>query len=187
MNKRTWLLIGLLLLGVILLAYPVAAQHPQSAIYFDDGGDRLTVASGGVFSAAPGSAFTVTNLAVRGDATISGDCTSSGARTASTWDTTTMQTTLSLTNGTEIVPTGSLQPINVTAGTANIGTGAITTTGIEIGSRLVLISQSTGATTIGITDTTGMTLTANFAMGRDDTLTLVRMGSGWVEVARADN
>lgn len=78
MNKRTWVLIGLLLLGIILLAYPVAAQHPQSAIYFDDGGDRLTVASGGVFSAAPGSAFTVTNLTARGALVVDGLTTMTG-------------------------------------------------------------------------------------------------------------
>jgi len=92
----------------------------------------------------------------------------------------TAQTALTVTDGTAFTPTGTYQPISAA--------GEVTptiTAGFTAGDLLVLINTS--AQTINIADSGTAKLTAAFAMGQYDSLTLWSDGTNWIEVSRANN
>jgi hypothetical protein len=91
----------------------------------------------------------------------------------------TPQTSITVTNGAAFTATGTYQGIiaagevtpTITAGTA--------------GDLLVLIN--TGTQTINIADTGTQMLSAAWAAGQYDTLTLICDGTNWLEVSRSGN
>lgn len=88
-------------------------------------------------------------------------------------------TLISLTNGATLTPASSFQPIGA-PGTVYITLGVCP-------SGLVTTLENAIAQTINFTDTGTSKLTANFAMGQYDTLTLIGDGTNCFEIARANN
>lgn len=91
----------------------------------------------------------------------------------------TAQTAITVTDGTPFAATGTYQAIQAA--------GEVTPT-ITVGTAGdVLVLINTSAQTINIADTGIQMLTADFAMGQYDTLTLLCDGTNWLELSRADN
>jgi len=156
--------------------------------HIEQGGAKAVGGPGCEYEFQPGSQVDFQSGIYNGNGAtivISESLVVTGSLEVATWDNTTLQTALAITNDTEIVPTGTFQPIYVATGTAGVGTGSITTTGMTVGNRLVLINV--GTPPIGITDTGVFSLSGNIAMTRDDTLELMYIGGGWVEITHSTN
>jgi hypothetical protein len=112
------------------------------------------------------------DITVADDVTVSGDLASSIVKL-------TPSTLISLTNGATLTPAASLQPIG-SPGTVYVTLGVCP-------AGLVTTLENAINATINLTDTGTSKLTANFAMGQYDTLTLIGDGTNCYELARANN
>ena len=119
------------------------------------------------------------NLTITGAASVSSNLTVTGVGILSTRARLTAQTVLTVTNGAAFTATGVYQGIiagsevtpTITAGTA--------------GDLLIIVN--TGTNVVNLADTGTAKLTAAFAMGQYDSLTLLADGTNWIEIARANN
>lgn len=89
-------------------------------------------------------------------------------------------TAITVSNGSEVTPTGSYQPIT---SAANTGTSDIT---IQTAGTIVTF-VNTANTTITFTDTGTLKLSGNAALGQYDTLTVISDGTNWIEVSETNN
>ena len=150
-------------------------------------GDDLSVTDD---AAVTGLVTVGETLGVTGDTTLSGALSSGAATLASlsvtaggtigTWGRYTEQTPISVTMNMTITAAGTYQPLT-SAG--NVNTSALAAG--SVGQVLVLTNESN--TTITITDTGTVMLSANWAGSQYDTLTLLADGTNWLEVARSTN
>lgn len=162
----TVLLLGLSwVMGPVAIGpVPVAAQN--TACYRAQGGDVWVCASGG-------------EMEFRAGATL--DVQAGAAVNVATVLNLTPARPITVTNGAAFVPTASYQPI-VSAGTV---TPTISTSGADAGDVVRLVVTSN--TTINLADTGNQVLSAAFAMGQYDTLTVVFDGTRWIEWSRSNN
>lgn len=109
-----------------------------------------------------------------------GAVTASGETILSTWGRFTAQTSITVTMNGYITPTGTYQPIAADGdvGTSNLAAGTA-------GQLLVLINTSD--TTITITDTGTLKLSADAALTQHDALTLLSDGTNWIELSKSTN
>jgi hypothetical protein len=141
----------------------------------------------------------VDDLAVGGDTTVTGalDVTGAtsmaGGMTFSDGDLTVAddlivaaQTALTVTDGSPITPTGSLQLLTA-AGEVTPTVAILDADGVTFTTGTMLWLVNTANQTINLADGGNVKLTAAGAMGQYDTLSLVFDGTYWLEVARADN
>lgn len=129
------------------------------------GNETLTA---GNLTLTAGSATIGNDLAVTDDATIGSDLLA------------TKQTSLTVTSGGTITPTGTYQLIT--------SAGAVGTSSIAgCTSGRVLVLANSGSNTITLTDTGTLKLGGNAALGATDTLTLICDGTNWNQVSKADN
>lgn len=210
MRKKTTITALVILCLVLALASgckrrveePVA-RGPQTKCYSTSGGDKWVCGSGGEFEIQSGGTLDIQSGATAGidsltvangltvtagglTVTAGGATITAGGLTLSDGDAVvaddlrvTAQTAITVTNGAAFTATGTYQGIQaagevtptITAGTA--------------GDLLILTNVS--AQTINLADTGTQKLTAAFAMGQYDTLTLLSDGTNWLELSRADN
>ena len=91
----------------------------------------------------------------------------------------TAQTSIAVTNGAAFTATGTYQPIVAAAEvtpTVTVGTA---------GDVLILIN--TGSDVVNLVDTGTTMLSAAWAGGQYDSLTLFADGTNWIEISRSDN
>lgn len=121
----------------------------------------------------------VDKLTVNEDASIGDDLTVTDDATVGGLLTHLAADAITVTDGAAFAPTGSYQPITAA--------GEVTPT-MTVGSAgQVVMIVNTSAQTINLADTGTAKLTAAFAMGQYDSLTLLSDGTNWIEIARADN
>jgi len=114
------------------------------------------------------------SLVLSGDLVIGDDVTIVG-------DVVTQPTTaIVVTNGSTITPLGAYVPIT---GSTGVGTSSIAA---PTAGRLIYITNLANAT-ITLTDTGTLRLSANFAMGQHDSITLRGDGTNWIEAGRSNN
>ena len=89
--------------------------------------------------------------------------------------------TLTATDGMTVTPSASFHPLG-SAGTVTITLGV---DGVEDGHVVVL--TNTTATTINLADSGTAKLSAAMALGQDDTITLIKQGTAWLELSRSTN
>jgi len=92
----------------------------------------------------------------------------------------TAQTSITVTNGAAFTPTGTYTPI--------AAAGEVTptiTAGATAGNLAIIVNTSDQ--TVNLADSGTLMLTAAFAMGQYDVLTLLSDGTNWLEVSRANN
>lgn len=114
------------------------------------------------------------DLIVGDDATVADDLTVGGDVVN------TPTTAIVVTQGGTITPTGSYVPIT---GTTGVGTASVAN---PTAGRLIYITNLANAT-ITLTDTGTLKLSANFAMGQYDSITLRGDGTNWIEAGRSNN
>lgn len=125
------------------------------------GTDKATISNAGIMTLAGGLVIS------DGDATVADDLKIA------------KQTAITVTNGAAFIVTGSYQPIQAAGEvTPTITMGAA-------GDTVVLVNVS--AQTINIADTGTTMLSAAWAAGQYDTLTLICDGTNWLELSRSDN
>jgi hypothetical protein len=129
--------------------------------------DALTVTGASSFGSVDFGAASVDSMNV------------SGAVSVGTIFSVAPQAAVVVTSGSTITPTGTLQRIE----SASPVTGVL---GVPQSGQVVTLINS-GSNAITIEDTTGQVFTANAVLGQWDTLTVVGYGTGWYEVARANN
>jgi len=122
----------------------------------------------------------LTNLVLSGDCTVGDDVTVADLL-SSEWYVTTWEESQTVTNGSTLTPTGSLQPIT---STGTCGFGALSVAGYTDGTRLSIVN--TDATTITITDAATIDLGANRVLNAGDNVTLVFSGTKWIETSFSD-
>lgn len=130
-----------------------------SGLTVDSGG--LTVTAGGATVTAGGLTLSDGDLAVADDLVL------------------TAQTEISVTNGAAFAPTGSYQPI--------AAAGEVTPTITVPAAGTVFTIVNTEAQTINLADSGTAKLSAAFAMGQYDSLTLISDGTNVIEIARSNN
>jgi len=195
-----------LLIAVSPRAQPVAGQASVPCYMIQGGatfvagaGCEWEMQSGATLDIQSGVAASISDLTVSDDLTVADNATVSGTLTIveqvlATGDVRTgtdvqvaqvlrvvPNAAISVTNGAAFTPTGTFQPLT-SFGTV---TPTITETDADAGDILVLMVTS--ATTINIADTGTTKLSAAWAGGQYDTLTLMAEGDNWVEIARSNN
>jgi len=95
------------------------------------------------------------------------------------------QTAEVVTSGSTIVATGTYQPITSATALTTSATTAIAD-GVVNGQILVLVNEN-ASDAITIKNGANTHLTADVALGNDDTLTLMWDGADWLEIATSDN
>lgn len=148
---------------VALLNLPVLAQGITNFSNLVLSGD-LTV----------GDDATVTDTLSAADVTVSDDLTVAGDIV------TTPGTTIVVTAGGTITPTGFYVPIT---GTTGVGTSSIASLGA--GKTIYIVNMAPA--TITLTDTSILKLAGNFAMGQYDNITLRSDGTNFIEAGRSNN
>ena len=188
--------IGISLLALVLLIGLSSPSVAQSVSRFGTVIAQRITALNGLTVTAGGATVTAGNLtATAGDIIATAGSVTAGNDLAATDDLTvgddarvggfigaTPQSTVTVVYQGVITPTGSL--VYITAAAAR-GTRLVLTTTATTGDVIRVVNV--GAQTITLTDTAPLVLTANFAMGNKDTLTLYYDGDEWVELARANN
>ena len=172
----TILIAAAFLLGVV--ATVDAQQREQFATLFVK---VLNVANSATFSGPATFAgdVTITGSTTTADATIAGDAEITGAATLAAGLNLAPQTTITVTNGGIITPTGALVPL--------VAAGAVTATIAAPTAGDLLILVNTDANAITIEDTTGQTMASNIALGAGDSITLIGVDTAWVELSRSNN
>lgn len=184
MKRLSIVTIPLLVLLLSVLVYGGAVQAGDGDSNFTNvvasgdirAGDDI-IASGDVVVA--GDVVVSDDAAVTGNVTANGSLTSFGNVTVGSYLVAVKQTNLTVTNGAVFTPTGTLQ--GLTSAGSVTPTIAIPSTG----KTLVLVNL--GSNTINLADTGTLKLSAAFAMGTGDTLTLISDGTNLYELARSDN
>ena len=98
----------------------------------------------------------------------------------------TAQTTLSVTAGSAITPTGTYMPVQSSGTITTSGTTAIVS-GTVAGQLLWLVDVH-ASNTVAISDTANTNLSASvIVLGPGDTLLLFWDGADWVQLSRSDN
>ena len=162
MHKRAASLLLVLVL-ILVVSLPAVGQTSRTRFAWVIA-DKLTVNE----DASVGDDLTVSD-----DATVADDATIGGLLTHSAAD------TITVTDGSAFEPTGSYQPITAA--------GEVTPT-VTVGSAgQVVMIVNVGSNTINLADTGTAKLTAAFAMGQYDSLSLISDGTNWIELARANN
>lgn len=162
------------------------AVKPQSAdrtstVYFEQGGNKLVVDSGGTVQVNSGGALTSSGSTTLGAVTFT-SATVSGAEAVGTFLKLTPQGTLVVTN-TVFTPTGTYQPISSTTSVTPVL--SVDTGTYAAGSLLRLVNV--GGYTVTITDSTTAKLSGTLAMSTTDALLLMFDGTAWFETARSPN
>jgi fibronectin-binding autotransporter adhesin len=155
------------------------------ALYSDAGATAKFTVAGATGNTAVGGTLTVTGASTfTGDTTVGGALDVSGLATladlqVSNGVTIAAQTALTVTNGDAFTVTGTYQPI--------VAAEAVTPTltGGDAGQIVVLTNVGTDVITIADDGTT--MLSADWAGGQYDTLTLISDGTNWLELARSNN
>lgn len=133
--------------------------------------NRLTVKQTSAFTGAITAASTFA---------ATGDVSSAARIIVGTFINETKATTVTVTNGGTITPTGTFQPLT-SAG--NVGTSSLA--GCVSGRLLVLVNL--GSNTITLTDTSTLKLSGNAALATNDNVTLLCDGVNWNQVGKSDN
>ncbi len=97
-----------------------------------------------------------------------------------TWLRPSLQSTIVVTNGGTITPTGTYQPISAVAA---VGLDDI----VIMSDGDVLVLTNVDSNTVTITDTGVIMLSGNIALGEYDTLTLLCDGTNWIQIATSNN
>lgn len=166
----------------LLLLWPVAVGAQTIKQNFEWViAKRLTVTIGGATIQQGGLGLTTGDLTLTaGSATIGNDLAVTDDATIGSDLITTKQTTVTVTSGGTITPTGTYQLIT-SAGAVGTSSLAGCTSG------RVLVLANSGSNTITLTDTGTLKLGGNAALGAADTLTLICDGTNWNQVSKADN
>jgi hypothetical protein len=133
----------------------------------------------------PGAWTFADGITVTGNASVSGDLTVGDEATVNDltvadFASITAQTPLTVTNGGDLVATGSLQPISAS--------GVVTISGADVDHVAdLLILVNTGVNTITITETTGLVSGGDIVLGEGDSATLAWIVDTWYLVAYRDN
>jgi hypothetical protein len=201
-NRKRATALGAAVVAVLAFAGVAWAQGTQPAAAFRAittrtflkfSADAGTIIPGNTSLSIRNAADSQDNLIITnaGNATVAGDVTT-GDDVIATGDVTagdhliagdflrlTAATSITVTNGGTLTPTGSYQPITA-AGTSGIslGTGAA-------GNYACIVNAS--AQTITITDTGTFVGAGNAALGQNDSVCAIFDGTNWVEVSRANN
>jgi hypothetical protein len=120
------------------------------------------------------------SIVASGDITATDDVTAGDDLSVGGWINGNAATSLTITAGGTITPTGTYQRI-----TAAAARGTSSVTGHAAGRILVLVNV--GSNTITLTDTGTLKLSGNAALGQYDTITLQSDGTNWIELAKANN
>jgi hypothetical protein len=91
------------------------------------------------------------------------------------------QTSITVTDGMTITPTGAYQRITSAAATGTSAIGGYSTAG------RVIVLVNVGSNTITLTDTGTLKLSGNAALGQYDNITLMSDGANWVELSETNN
>jgi len=146
---------------------------------------KLTVTGVSLFSGAStfSGAVTATDVTATGLLTAGNDLVvTDDLTTADLYNT--RATTVTVTGGAfSLTPAGAYQPISSAAAT---GFGAIGGCNAANDGRLLTIVDGANQT-ITITETTGLKMAGNFAMGQWDAITYRCDGSFWIEIGRSNN
>lgn len=145
-----------------------------------DGTDKVQIDNSGIITSAGGLVIS------SGGADITGSLDGSADVDVGTWLNLSVQSTLAITDGTTITPTGSYHVLTSTAPYTTSTSTAIAD-GSETGDLLIL-RNGNAADNIEI-DGTGANVEckANVILGASDTLTLIWNGSDWNCVSSYDN
>jgi fibronectin-binding autotransporter adhesin len=115
-----------------------------------------------------------------GNASATGTLAVNGARlSVAKYLSTALQGAITVTEGSVITPTGTLQEITAA--------GAVTASLSPAVNGDIVILLNSSANNITIADTTGQILASNAVLGQGDTLTLVGTTGAWYEVGRSNN
>lgn len=170
---RLVMVIALLLMVAVLAigGLQVAQAQPQTAVYFDSGGDRLVVASGGEIQLESGSTL---DIQAGNSMTVAGDWILA-------------QQSETVTGSFSITPESPYIVLSSSLAITSSTTAPITTTGMTAGQMVIL--RNGNASDAIIIDGTGGTVEckANVTLGASDTLTLIFNGTDWNCVSSYDN
>ena len=147
----------------------------------------ITVAFGSLLYASEiVEASTDEGVNIEGSSLIDSDIIAGAALTTTTfieigtWLRPSLQSTLVVTDGGTITPTGTYQPISAVAA-VGLDDIAIMSDGD------VLVLTNVGSNAVTITDTGVIMLSGDIALGQYDTLTLLCDGTNWKQLATSDN
>jgi hypothetical protein len=167
--QKLALLVGVFILLALglhgVMSTTDAAAQGNIPCYRMQGGARTIAASGCSYEFESGS-----SLSLEAGATF----------TVTDFIRTGYKTALSVTDGSTITPTGTIQRITAAATT---GTSAIANP--NEGRILVLVNI--GSNTITLTDTGTLKLSGNAALGQFDNITLIGDGTNWIEISETNN
>jgi hypothetical protein len=138
----------------------------------------VTVGDGGDTVAINSSDW---DIGATGDMTGIGSVTMDGALTVGTFANLTKAGVITVTNGSIITMTKTLQPLAAAGAVATASISGCATAG-----RLSIL-YNTVAQTITFTDTSTLMIAGNYGMTQYDTLTLIGDGTNCIELARAAN
>lgn len=155
--------LAMLLLLLAAVGLQVAQAQPQTAVYFDNAGDRMVVADGGEIMMQPGAIMT----------------------TDGSW--LLAQQSEAITGGFSITPESPYIVLTSSVvATSSTSTPVVTTTATA--GQIIILRNGNASNAITI-DGVGGTVEckANVALGASDTLTLIFNGSDWNCLAGYDN